>query len=59
VEKSAAVKDAAEKAKLKKDQDAQVQELKKKHDEEKAAVQERQKKDAEIVRKGAIKKVEK
>jgi hypothetical protein len=59
VEKSTAVKDAADKAKLKKDQDAQVQELKKKHDEEKAAIQERQKKDTEVVRKGAIKKVEK
>jgi hypothetical protein len=59
VEKNVAVKDAAEKAKLKKDQDAQVQELKKKHEEEKTEIKERQKKDAEIVRKGAIKKIEK
>jgi hypothetical protein len=58
-EKSAAVKEQAERAKLKKDQDARVQELKKSHDEEKAKLEERQKRDTEIVRKGAIKKVEK
>jgi hypothetical protein len=55
-ERSTAAKEQAEKAKLKKDQDAQVQDLKKKHDEEKAQIEERHKKDAEVVRKGAIKK---
>jgi hypothetical protein len=58
-EKSAAAKEQAVKTKLKKDEDEQVKELQKKHEQEKAAIKERQKKDTEVVRKGAIKKVEK
>ena len=59
VEKSSSIRDQAEKAKMKKEQDAQAEDLKKKHDEEKTQLEERHKKDAETVRKGVIKKVEK
>jgi hypothetical protein len=52
------VTNAAEKEKIRKELEANIQELKQKHDAEKAQLKERQKKDAQEVEKGRIKKKE-